>query len=323
MTNLRLLGLLLASVVAIVSWIATCAAWRADRVMAGVVPLEPRDFASLTLVTLGTGGAWENPSRLGPELAVALGREVLLLDAGRGAAEALRAAKLPVAQPSAVYLSNLMAENTVGLDDLLLTGWLEGRELPLRVVGPPGTRELAAHVEAAHAAAVSARAAALGLPPAGARLEALEVSGGFRETRGGIALRAEELPGGPLATLAWRFEAGGHSLALAPTGGWAPEAVVALARGADVLVLEAAFVPTPEVAKQLGLDIAPERLQGEGALHTSIDAVGGLARGAGVRTLVLVRLRPPPVFSLQITRVVDQTFDGRIVVADDGAEITP
>ena len=42
-------------------------------------------------------------------------------------------------------LSSLLPENTVGLDDLLLTGWLDGREAPLRVVGPAGTAEFAVH----------------------------------------------------------------------------------------------------------------------------------------------------------------------------------
>ena len=43
----------------------------------------------------------------------------------------------------------------------------------------------------------------------------------------------------------------------------------------------------------------------------------------GVETLVLVRLRPPPVFDLQITSIVSKDFDGDIEVADDGDEITP
>jgi ribonuclease BN (tRNA processing enzyme) len=57
--------------------------------------------------------------------------------------------------------------------------------------------------------------------------------------------------------------------------------------------------------------------------HTAIDAVGALAQQAGVETLVLVRMRPPPVYDLQITSVVDDDFDGRIVIAEDGDEITP
>ena len=122
MKNFRLVGVIVGLVVVIACWAATCAAWRFDRVAEGVRPLEARAFPELTLLTLGTGGAYENPSRRGPASAVALGSRVLLVDAGRGVAESLRAAKLPVPQPDTLLLTNLLPENTVGLDDLLRKG---------------------------------------------------------------------------------------------------------------------------------------------------------------------------------------------------------
>jgi ribonuclease Z len=322
-TQIRVFALLVVVAVAVASWVLTCAAWQADRVMAGVRPLDPRAFDALTLVTVGTGGAWENRSRLGPATAVGMGSELVLVDAGRGVAEALRAAEIPVAQPAVVYLTSLAPESTVGLDDLLLTGWLDGRAAPLRVVGPPGTRALAASLEAAHASAVAGRIASLALPAEGARFDAVEIAEGFAEVRGALAVRAGALPGGPQPAFAWRFEANGRSAVVAGTGGWAPDALVAFARGAGALVHEAAQLPTPEEAKQLGLGIDPEQLVRERRLFTALDAVGGLAQRAGVAQLVLVRLRPPPVYALQVTSLVDDAYAGRIVVADDADELTP
>ena len=69
MTQIRVVGLLIALVVGIASWWLTCAAWRFDEIAAGVLPLEPREFERLTLVTLGTGGAYENHLRRGPATA--------------------------------------------------------------------------------------------------------------------------------------------------------------------------------------------------------------------------------------------------------------
>jgi ribonuclease Z len=308
--------------VVVASWVLTCAAWQMDRVVAGVAPLDPRRFDAFTLVTLGTGGAHANPGRLGPATALARGERIALVDAGRGVAEALRQAKIPARQPDCVYLTNLLPENTAGLDDLLASGWLDGRSAPLRVVGPPGTRALAAGLEAAHAAGALAQADALGLPRDGARLDALEVSAGFAEERDGLVARAAELPGGPLPALAWRFEADGRSAVVSGTG-WAPEALVAFARGADVLVHEAVYVPSAEVAAQAGLDASPEQLAREARLHTTLESVGALAQRAGVASLVLVRLRPPPVYPIQLTSRIDDDFAGRIVVADDGDELRP
>lgn len=320
--NLRLLGFFLVVGVVLASWFLTFAAWQTDRVTAGVVPLDPRSFEDLTLLTLGTGGAYENPNRLGPALAVALGEEVLLVDAGRSVAETLRAAKLPVTQPGTVYLSSLLPENTVGLDDLLLTGWLQGRETPLRVVGPAGTRVLTDGLAAAHAAAIRARAEALGLPADGARFEALDVGADFSEVRGGIGVRAALLDGAPLPTLAWRFEASGRVLVAAPVGP-APAALAEFSRGAQLLVHEAAYIPPPDLAAEIGLDVDPERLEREARLHSSMEDAGRLAQQSGVETLVLVRLRPPPVYAIQITGIVGDHFGGRILIPDDGDEIRP
>lgn len=320
--NFRLIGFFLVLGVVTFGWVMTFAAWQYQEVAEGVVPIETRTYPTLTVVFVGTGGAMENHRRRGPATAVALGDEIVLVDAGRAVAEGLRNATISVAQPAAVLLSNLLPENTSGLDDLLLTGWMQGREEPLALRGPPGTAALAAGIEAAHRGGIAARAAALGLPTAGATFRVEEIGAGFRDDLGGLSVRAGALPGGPLPALAYRFEGGGRSVVVAGTG-WAPDSLVAFAQGADVLVHEAAFIPDPETARKIGVDTDPERLRREIGLHTLLGDVGGLARRAGVGTLVLVRLRPPPVYDLQITSEVDDDFDGAIVIPDDGEELTP
>jgi ribonuclease BN (tRNA processing enzyme) len=149
-----------------------------------------------------------------------------------------------------------------------------------------------------------------------------EISDGWSETRDDLSIRAAELPGGPLPALAYRFEGGGRSAVVAGAG-WSRDAVVGLAGGADLLVHEAVYVPTEQQAIEMGYDAAPEALARAAAEHTSIDRVGPLARDAGVRTLVLVRMRPPPLYAIQITTIVDDTFPGRIAIAADGDEFTP
>ncbi len=63
--NVRFFAFFLVLGVAVVSWIATCAAWQFDQVSGGVVPLDRKEFEGLTLVAVGTGGAYENPNRAG------------------------------------------------------------------------------------------------------------------------------------------------------------------------------------------------------------------------------------------------------------------
>src|SRR5262249_24348890 len=81
-TNIRLVRLGLIFAVGAGAWALTCAAWRFDRVAAGVVPLDPREFARLTVVVLGSGGPHPDPNRRGPAVALGAGKDVVLVDAG-------------------------------------------------------------------------------------------------------------------------------------------------------------------------------------------------------------------------------------------------
>lgn len=321
MNRARVLGLLVVLGIAAVSWALTCGAWRLEQEVARVAPLEPASFEALTLLALGTGGAHENPARRGPATAVGLGNRVVVVDAGRALADALRLSGIPVSQPDTVLLTNLLPENTVGLDDLLFAGWQSARETPVRLVGPPGTAALADGLERGHRPGAAALGDQLGLPEGGARFEAVEIDDGWSEERDGLVIRAAELPGGPLPALAYRFEAADGAAVVAGTG-WGTEALVELARGADVLVHGAVFPMTARLADQLGLEPGEaERLVGESALQTPIEDVGGIAERARVGTLVLVRLQPPPVFDFQLSGLVD--FSGRLVIPEDGEQVWP
>ncbi|HME70944.1 MAG TPA: hypothetical protein VKM54_13905 [Myxococcota bacterium] len=313
-----LLGLML--LVTLIGGVTLCARYRVRGAVAAVAALDPRGFTSLSLVVVGSGGAHENPERRGPCIAVGFGPRIVLVDAGRGAAEGLRAAGIPVDQPDTVYLTSLLPENALGLDDILLTGWLAPRKKPLRLVGPEGTREFAASLERAYARGARALSEGLGLPPEGARFEALEIGDGFSDERDGLAVRAALLPGGPLPALAYRAEAGGHAVVISGTG-FGDEAVVTLARGASVLVHEALHRPSLDAAIEAGGEDSG-RLRREGELHTPLETAGALASRAGVRTLVLVRLRPPPLFAWQFEHAAGKSFAGEVIVASDGDEIT-
>jgi ribonuclease Z len=322
MTNARIGIFLLMVAIGIAAWMVTCAAADLDEVAAGVVPLDPRTFEEFSVVTLGTGGAVENHHRHGPATAIAHGDVVLLVEAGRGVAESLRAAKIPPSQPSVVLLSSRMPENVLGLDDLLANAWIAGRREPIRLLGPAGVEQLARNAEQTVAPGLEARARALGIEAPPLRYLPQVIPDGFEASFGGIKVRAGALPDGPIESLAYRFEANGRS-AVVSGAGWAPDALTRFATGAHLLVHEGAMVPTPEEAAELGLEEDPESLRREARFYGSLAAAGGIARRAGIETLVLVRLRPPPVYELQVTSLVDDQFAGEVAIAIDGDTFTP
>ena len=239
-----------------IGWIGSCVMWRAAEVGELVQPLKPLRFDTLSVIVIGTGGPYENPERLGPSTAVGWGDHVLLVDAGRGVAEALRKAQIAVAQPEVVLLTNLLPHNTLGLDDLLFTGWLESRTTPLRLIGPPGTAELAEGIRAAYRAGQAALQDGLALPREGGTLEVIEVEGGWSQELDGLRISAGDLPGGPTRALAWKIEHSGRSVVVSGTG-WADDALVSFASGANMLIHEAVYIPPPEDIEDAGVIADP------------------------------------------------------------------
>src|SRR5262249_44425782 len=111
-TNFRAGVLLGLAVLVAAMWLSSIASKRLQLVASGSAALEPRRFEAPTYVAVGTGGTFENHLRLGPGAAVGLEDRVVLVDAGRGIAQALRRAQIPVEQP-VVLLTSLSPESTL------------------------------------------------------------------------------------------------------------------------------------------------------------------------------------------------------------------
>jgi ribonuclease Z len=317
----RLMILILGVVSLLAGLFFSCQMWRYRELAAGIAWLEDREFPRATLITVGTGGAYENLRRLGPAAAIGFGKRIVLIDAGRGVAEALRRCSIPIAQPDTVLLTSLLPENTLGLDDLLLTGWNTPRAKPLRLLGPPGTRARAEAIGAAYAASIDTLAAARGVASDGARLDVVEITDGFVEERDGLTLRAGAAGDTPLPSLAYRFEANDRALVVAGTNP-DPDQLAAFAQGAALLAAEGFFAESIAIAEKAD---APDidRLKREAALHMPMQELGAIATRAGVGMLVVTRLQAAPLFDAQYETAVGATFHGPAVIADECAEITP
>jgi Metallo-beta-lactamase superfamily len=82
----------------------------------------------LKVTLLGTGYPQPRMDRFGPSILVEAGKERLLFDCGRGAAQRLEQIRVPFAEVSALFLTHLHSDHVVGIPDLWLTGWILGRK---------------------------------------------------------------------------------------------------------------------------------------------------------------------------------------------------
>jgi ribonuclease BN (tRNA processing enzyme) len=98
---------------------------------------------------LGTGTPNSDPERSGPAVAIVVGANTYLVDAGAGivrrAALAAHTDSIPaLANPrlKRVFLTHLHSDHTVELPDLMFMPWVLERTAPLEVYGPRGTARM-------------------------------------------------------------------------------------------------------------------------------------------------------------------------------------
>ena len=149
-------------------------------------------FAQDFKVTLlGTGNPRPVMSRFGPSILVEAGKEKLVFDCGRGASQRLDQLKIPFSEITALFLTHLHSDHTVGIPDLWLTGWVMGRTTPLAVWGPEGTKAMMQHLQEAYVFDIHIRRDVdTKLPGAGAEIVAQDIEEGVVYNSAGVKVTA-------------------------------------------------------------------------------------------------------------------------------------
>ncbi len=185
---------------------------------------------------LGTGNAFNSSAKGNQCLAVEVGDASWWLDCGP--TSVLQAARFDVSLDTlqGVCLTHLHGDHGLGLPMLLLhLLYIERRDAPFYVVGPPGTE---AYVQAAWKLAypdVSQR-------PLSFPLEVIELDGERAETvdLAGVSLETRAMAH-TIPVNGYRLRYGPHTLALSGDTGTTP-ALDALGADADLLVIECSFM---------------------------------------------------------------------------------
>ena len=236
---------------------------------------------------LGTGTPTPDPAAQGPATAITVGNRVFLFDAGPGVVRQLSAADLHVrAHPlTAVFLTHLHSDHTLGLPDVILTTWVMGRRRPLPIYGPPGTRAMTANLLAAWREDIRIRTEGLEHEARGGeRVDVHEIGPGVVYDSAGVRVTAiPVLHGSWRHAFGFRIDTPGRSIVI--SGDTAPcAAIERAARGVDLLIHEV----YPEVR------LTPEQRPGGvdwpkymRAFHTSDRELGALAARARPKRLVL------------------------------------
>lgn len=236
------------------------------------------------VVMLGTGTPLADPDRSGPGVAIVVGGNSYLIDAGPGIVRRAAAAArkgvpaLHVTNLKHVFITHLHSDHTLGLPDLMFSPWTLGRATPLAVYGPRGIALMTSHIEEAWEEDVRVRAGLEGRRERGHRAVAHEIDVGKIYDDGTVRVDAVAVPHATWnAAFGFRFTTADRTVVV--SGDTRPsDAIAEACNRCDVLVHE---VYSSDYFSRQG------NQRYHSSAHTSTAQLAAVAEKARPRLLVL------------------------------------
>ena len=277
------------------------------------------------LIFLGTGGG-PRPRKATAASAqvIMVGDTAYVIDCGDGVARQLAAAGIALTSIRHVFITHQHSDHNADYGNLLLLSWAAGLKTRVDTWGPPPLAEMTRLFFEMNAYDINTRIADEGRVPLVPLVHTHELRADavvLEDDRVKVTAALVDHP--PVVpAFAFRFDTPDRSIVI--SGDTArSENLVRLAKGADVLVHEALYVPAVDriVAKVANASTLRQHLLDS---HTSAEDVGRVAQAAGVNTLVLSHLVPPddPLVTDEMwLAAARSTFRGTVVLAKDLLEL--
>jgi ribonuclease BN (tRNA processing enzyme) len=281
----------------------------------------PAPASRTRLVLLGTaGGPRPRKGRSAPAQAIVVDGAVYVVDCGDGVARQMALADLRLAAIRGVFITHHHSDHNADYGNLLLFAWVSGLRTPLDTYGPPPIEKMTRLFLEMNATDIDARIADEGRIPIAPLIRAHDLTKPglvFEDERVKVTAALVDHP--PFATaFAYRFDTADRSIVISGDTKYS-QTLIALARGADVLVHEAMM---PAAVRRVVANVANATDLERSILshHTPVEDVGRVAQAAGVRTLVLSHFVPtedPDITPEMWRAAAAKNFPGEIVLGED------
>ena len=272
------------------------------------------DGQEIKVTLLGTGTPPPAMNRFGPSILVEAGGQTFLFDAGRGALQRLAQLGIRWQEVDGVFLTHLHSDHVVGFPDLWLTGWLvnPGRDRPLPVWGPRGTRKMMSHLEQAFEFDIRIRLSDDRAPPDGVAILARDISEGVVLEKGGVRITAFEVDHEPVKpAFGYRIDYGGRSVVLSGDTR-VSQNLIRHAQGVDLLVHEVAAAEL-----MLRTTTRPERTKAVIDHHSTPEQAGEVFARTKPRLAVYSHIVPATATEQDLIPPTRRVYAGPLEVGED------
>jgi ribonuclease BN (tRNA processing enzyme) len=291
----------------------------------GVRRTYPETRARTRLILLGTaGGPRPKKDRAAPAQVVVVNDVPYVVDCGNGVGRQLALAGIALASLRHVFVTHHHSDHNADLGNLLLLAWAGGLQTRVDTWGPPPLARMTRQFFEMNAYDIETRIADEGRVPLRPLVHEHELDQpGLVMEDENVRVRSALVEHPPVRpAFAYRFDARDRSIVVSGDTRRS-ESLVQLARGADVLVHEALFLPAVDrlVAEVKNASTLKRHIVDS---HTSVEDAARVAEAAGVKTLVLSHFVPsddPAVTEDMWREAARPHFSGTVVVGRDLLEI--
>jgi ribonuclease BN (tRNA processing enzyme) len=284
-----------------------------------------RAQARTRLILLGTGGGPRpRTATMSSAQVIVAGGRLYVVDCGDGVARQLVLAGLSLPALRHVFITHHHSDHNADYGNLLLLSWASGLRDRVDTWGPAPIAQITRSFMEMSATDIETRIVDEGRSPLAPLLHVHEVTQpGVLINEDGVRVTAA-VARHPMikSAFAYRFDCGDRSIVISGDTAMS-EAIVTLAKGADVLVHEAFY---PEAAERLAARVPSAKRLKEHffASHTTAEECGKVAAAADVKLLVLSHFVPaddPQITEQMWLEAARRHYKGRIIVGRDLMEI--
>jgi len=284
-------------------------------------PAKPRT----RIVFLGTkGGPRIALNAANPANLVIVNETPFVIDCGAGVSRQLLAAGVPLPSVKYIFISHHHSDHNLEYGNLFYNAWAAGLSTPIRSFGPVGIEAMTRSFWELNKFDVDTRIEDEGRPDPRPLLIAKDIKeDGVVLQTADVRVTAFRTPHPPIVdNFAYKFETPDGVIVFSSDTQYNPK-LAEFAKGADVLVHEALYVPAVDrlvIKTKNGATLKKHLMES----HTTTEDVGRIAAAAGVKVLVLSHFVPgddPLVTDDDWTEDVKKNFSGRIIVAKDLMEL--
>lgn len=281
-------------------------------------------------VLIGTGIPIPNSERACAATLIVAADRKFLVDTGRGSF--MRLVETQNLDVTAVLYTHFHNDHISELGEFMVNRAIGGAKLPMRVLGPKGTRDVADALLAPYERDTEYRVAHHGEKYSAAAMTAdvEEHEAGVIYEEDGLIIRMFEVDHHPIEpAVGYRFEFQGKSIVI--SGDTKKAAImVEMAKDCDLLIHEAMNTQVLKGmvgALKRGNPRQSAMLEELMDYHTDKLEVAEIARDAGAKKVVLTHLVPsiPPTDAAEkmFVRGVSDIYKGEVIMARDGMVVKP